>query len=104
MDVRKPAPDFNALISAIADVHARLNQQAARAVNAALTLRNWLIGAYIHHYELDGRDRADYGEQLLERIAEQLVRHRIPRTDARELRRYRLFYLAYPQIRETVTP
>lgn len=29
---------------------------------------------------------------------------RIPRTDARELRRYRLFYLTYPRIRETLTP
>ena len=28
----------------------------------------------------------------------------IPRVDERELRRYRLFYLTYPQIREALTP
>jgi hypothetical protein len=27
-----------------------------------LTLRNWLIGYYIAEYELQGSDRADYGD------------------------------------------
>ncbi|HDL86719.1 MAG TPA: cytoplasmic protein, partial [Candidatus Acetothermia bacterium] len=39
--------------------------QAGRAVNISLTMRNWLIGAYIAEYELRGLDRASYGDGLL---------------------------------------
>ena len=97
--------DFEALVGAIAEVHQQLHRQAVKAVNSALTLRNWLIGRYVHEYELGGRDRADYyGEQLLERLAARLGQLGIQRTDARELRRYRLFYQMYPQIWETLSP
>ncbi len=96
--------DFESLVGAIADAHQRLHQQATKAVNTALTLRNWLIGCYVHQYELRGKDRATYGEHLIERLASQLKERGIPRTDTRELRRYRRFFLAYPQIRETLSP
>ena len=36
----------------------------SRAVNISLTLRNWLIGCYIAEYELNGEDRAAYGEKV----------------------------------------
>ncbi len=96
--------NFESLVRAIATLHQHLHRQATRAVNSALTLRNWLIGAYIHEYELGGLDRAMYGDRLFERLSERLKEGSIPRTDERELRRYRFFYLAYPQIRETLTP
>jgi hypothetical protein len=50
--------NFAALVQAVAEIHRRCQSSAAQAVNAALTLRNWLIGAYIHEYELQGQDRA----------------------------------------------
>ncbi len=34
--------DFEPLADAIADIHQRLHQQAIKAVNTALKLRNWL--------------------------------------------------------------
>jgi predicted nuclease of restriction endonuclease-like (RecB) superfamily len=95
---------FESLVSAIADVHQRLQSEAVKAVNTALTLRNWLIGFYIHEYELAGQDRAAYGERLIERLSDRLRACGVPRTDGRELRRYRLFYLTYPQIRESLPP
>lgn len=96
--------DFDSLIKAIIQVHERLQFQAVKAVNACLTLRNWLIGCYIHEYEQKGKDRATYGEHLLDSLAQRLERNNIPRSSARELRRYRQFYLVYPQIRESLTP
>ncbi len=63
-----------------------------------------MIGCYVHQYELRRSDRAAYGEHLIERLAVQLKELGIPRTDVRELRRYRRFFLAYPQIRESLTP
>lgn len=96
--------DFSALVAAIQQAHAYSAAAASRAVNTQLTLRNWLIGAYIHHYELHGADRADYGDRLLPQLAERLGNKGMVRTQERELRRFRSFYLAYPQIRETLSP
>jgi predicted nuclease of restriction endonuclease-like (RecB) superfamily len=94
--------DFDSLVGAIVDVHTRLHRQAAKAVNTALTLRNWLIGCYVHEYELGGRDRPDYGEQLFERLSTRLSEHGVPRVGSRDLRRYSLFYVTYPQLRSAL--
>lgn len=104
-DELTPAVGFNfeALVGAVAGVHARMAERATRAVNVSLTLRNWLIGAYISQYELGGDDRAAYGERVFEALADRLQASGVTRADARELRRYKRFYEAYPQIRETVT-
>ena len=95
---------FDQLVDAVLHTHEDLAQRAARAVNQSLTLRNWLIGAYISAYELRGADRATYGERVIESLAERLKGSGLPRLDTRELRRFRQFYLAYPQIRETLSP
>jgi hypothetical protein len=97
---------FEQLISSIRHVHDQLAAQAGRAINIniSLTLRNWAIGHYIHEYEQNGSDRAQYGERLLDRLAEQLQKSGLKRVESRELRRYRQFYQLYPQIRESVTP
>ena len=96
--------NFAGLVTTIARTHALFAAQASKAINVSLTLRNWLIGHHIAEYEFQGADRADYGGQLLERLAQQLGEAGLRRIDARELRRFRQFYGAYPQIREAVTP
>lgn len=98
------ALSFERLVTTIGNAHARLAAQASRAVNSRLTLRNWLIGLYITEYEQQGSDRAHYGDTLIERLSERLMVAGVSRAEARELRRYRQFYLSYPQIRETLTP
>jgi predicted nuclease of restriction endonuclease-like (RecB) superfamily len=92
------AANFAALVEAIANVHLRTQGAAAKAVNVALTSRNWLIGAYIHEYELKGLDRADYGERLFELLARRLKEIGIPNCNRSRLYRYRDFYRLYPQI------
>lgn len=96
--------NFTALVEAIEQAHEYSATAVSRAINVSLTLRNWIIGAYIHHYELHGADRADYGDRLLAKLAERLGNEKMTRTQERELRRYRAFYLAYPQIRESLSP
>jgi len=73
-------------------------------VNVSLTLRNWAIGCYIREYEQHGADRAEYGEGLLDRLAERLRDEGMKRVQPRELRRYRQFFVAYARIRESLTP
>ena len=99
---KKSEINFNNLVEIIQQIHKELAQQASYAVNVSLTLRNWMIGGYIHKYELLGSDRAKYGDKLIEKLAQSLGH--IPRTQKRELNRYRLFYKVYPQIGESVTP
>ncbi len=94
------APNFSALVEAIAQINVRTQAAAAKAVNMALTCRNWLIGAYIHEYELKGRDRAEYATNLFEKLAERLTELGIPNCNRSRLYRYRDFYRLYPQIRE----
>ena len=95
---------FSILVLSIRNVHHDLAAQAGHAINLSLTLRNWLIGCYIAEYELKGADRARYGDRLLGRLAVQLQKNGVSRSEERELRRYRQFYLTYPQIRESLPP
>jgi predicted nuclease of restriction endonuclease-like (RecB) superfamily len=96
--------DFRALVDAIQQVHEHCAAQAGRAVNISLKLRNWAIGCHIREYEQNGADRAEYGENLLDRLAERLDAEGMQRVGPRELRRFRYFYLAYSRIWESLTP
>ena len=69
--------------------------QASHAVNLSLTARNWLIGHHIVEYEQHGQDRAQYGAQLLNKLASKINRHGL---DTRRLREFRQFYSRYPQL------
>jgi len=101
---RKVLMDFKELVKIIAGIHDQLAARAKKAVNVSLTIRNWLIGCYIREYEMEGSDRAKYGERLMDELADALRRQGLKRCDRRELYRYRQFYLCYPQIRESLTP
>jgi hypothetical protein len=96
--------DFESLVTKIVQIHDRAQDFSTKAVNIGLTLRNWLIGHRIVEFEQNGKDRATYGERLLPKLAQRLVNAGLKRVDARELRRFRLLYTVYPQIRETVSP
>ena len=91
--------DFDALIGNINSIQTVLQAQAAHAVNLSLTARNWLVGYYIVEFEQHGEDRAEYGENLLARLAERLNRNGL---EARRLREFRRVYIVYPQLSEVV--
>ena len=93
---------FASLVQSIRQVHDQLAAQAGRAVNISLTLRNWLIGLYIAEYELQGADRAKYGEKLLTMLSKELRKHHINSTGRRQLYNYLSFYRVFPEIVRTV--
>ncbi len=92
---------FEELVAAIGQVHTELAAQASRAVNTSLTLRNWLIGCYISEYELNGSDRAAYGDKVLSALAGRL--HDVSNCNRRQLYDYLRFYRTYPQIVRTLS-
>ncbi len=95
---------FDLLVQSIADVHRQMQARAVQAVNVGLTLRNWLIGAYIAEYELRGEDRAAYGTALFSKLSHSLSTKGLSGVNARELPRFRKLYDAYPQILGSLTP
>lgn len=100
----KDSNTLASLVDSICHTHYELASQASKAINMSLTLRNWMIGYHIEEYERSGKDRADYGDRLMNVLAYRLTTEGITRCDRRELYRYRQFYLIYPQIRESLTP
>jgi len=96
MNTPKTTSDFSQLITSIQQIHTELSTQVSKAINVSLTLRNWLIGMYIHEYELNGCDRATYGKKLLETLAKNLKG--LSNCNKRQLYRYHQFYKLYPQI------
>jgi len=85
--------NFESLVGHINQVQDVLQAQVAHAVNLSLTARNWLIGYYIVEYEQHGEDRAKYGDNLLNRLAQSINKKGF---SPRRLREYRQFYLVYP--------
>ena len=92
--------DFVALTNSIKTIHKEFSSYANRAVNAGLTLRNWLIGCYIAEYELQGEDRATYGEALLSKLAVSHAKAQVSSCGKRQLYNYLRFYQTYPQLDE----
>lgn len=80
-----------------------LYENAMKAVNYSLTVRNWLIGCHIVEYEQNGEDKAKYGTRLLEEMAKNIKTKGIKGLYTRTLRSCRIFYNLYPQIRGTVS-
>jgi predicted nuclease of restriction endonuclease-like (RecB) superfamily len=98
-----PALDFSGLVAAIRQTDAALAEQATRAVNVSLTLRNWFIGRHIAEFELQGADRARYGDKLLVALAAALREQAVSNTGKRQLYSYLAFYRAYPQMVRTAS-
>jgi hypothetical protein len=89
--------NFDLLLNTIQQTHTVFQQNAVKAVNVSLTLRNWLIGYYIVEFEQNGEDRAKYGDSLLFKLSEKCKE--IKGLDERSFRNFRLFYILYPQIK-----
>ena len=92
--------NFFRLIQNINEVHSLSKQEAVNSVNKALTIRNWIIGYYIIEFEQKGAERAKYGENLLENLASELNTKGL---SFRNLKLFRQFYIAYPQIGQAVS-
>ena len=90
--------NYRALIGAIQAIHKEMKGHAVTAVNQALVLRNWVIGAYIVTFEQQGADRATYGARLLPTLAVDLETRGVPGCSREMLGRMRLFFRNYPQM------
>ena len=86
---------FIDLTRIIGITHDAAQTYAVKAINRVQTMRNWLIGYYIVEFEQHGKDRADYGSNLLQALEERVNRKGLNITLFKNARR---FYVQYPQI------
>lgn len=92
--------NFKNLVLHIKETNDFLQQNAIKAVNIRLTLRNWLIGFYIVEFEQNVSDRAEYGAKLLKEISKSTNIKGLSETN---LKLCRQFYNVYPQISGLIT-
>ncbi len=92
--------NFNQLITTLRNLNDSLKNQVIRSANTGLTLRNWIIGAYLVEFEQHGEERAQYGENLIPEISKSLNIRGLPPTT---LRLCRTLYQSYPEIQQTVS-
>ncbi len=90
---------FDDLTKIIRDTHDVAQTTAIKAINRMQTMRNWLYGYYIIEFEQHGKDRAEYGTQLLKRLEERVNRKGLTETLFKNSRK---FYRLYPQMVENI--
>lgn len=71
---------------------------AYRAVNIALTLRNWQLGERIARENLDGAERAEYGKKIITELSRDLTNKYGKGFDRISLYNFLKFYRCFPEI------
>jgi predicted nuclease of restriction endonuclease-like (RecB) superfamily len=104
MNDLQPWSGFDRLVDALAAVQLKARAAAARSVDEILTLRNWLIGAWIIAYEQEGADRARYGDGVIDALAAAFKGRGVPGLSGRNLRNYRRIAQTWPRLGVCQTP
>ena len=91
---------FADLVLSIRHLDTSLRKGVSSVANCALTVRNWVMGAWILEFEQHGADRAAYGERLVPDLAENLS---LPGLGASNLWGCRQFFAQYPGILQTLS-
>jgi len=92
------SPSF---ISDIKAMIAQSRQQAYAAVNQAMVGAYWQIGKRIVEEEQQGKEHADYGQQLLKQLSVALTEEFGRGFSVQNLYYFRQFYLTFPEIFHT---
>ena len=93
---------YQAIFGDVSRIVDAARQSAARSVNAVMTAAYWLIGRHIVEFEQSGEQRADYGEEIVERLATDLSAYYGRGFSIRNVWNMKAFYLAWP-ILQTVS-
>jgi len=91
------ARDEEALYERVAQIIEAARVHVSRTVDTAMVHAYWLIGRDVVEVEQAGKERAEYGRQLIERLAKRLSTRFGKGFSPRTLRRIRQFYLIYPE-------
>ncbi len=71
--------------------------RVARSVNSEMVRAYWLIGQTLVEHEQQGKERADYGAQLIESLAARFKADKVKGFTSTNLKYMRQFYVAFPK-------
>ncbi len=94
-DIRKVTFD-DTFLTEVKNIVEQGRQQAYSSVSQVMIETYWKIGERIVLQEQKGKERADYGTQLIAQLSEELTRTFGKGFSGRYLRAFRQFYLAVP--------
>lgn len=110
MKINKPI--YNQLLDNIGSALQKARENAIKAINTELVNANWQIGKHIVEFEQQGKERAEYGAELLVSLSKDLKARFGKGFSRSSLQLMRLFYIKYPnfqavfgkdEIRQTVS-
>lgn len=87
---------YNKLLYNIGSTLQRARENAIKAINTELVKANWEIGRHIVEYEQYGKERAEYGSELLKKLSRDLKLRFGKGFGLSNIQNMRLFYLKYP--------
>ncbi|MCI5149369.1 MAG: DUF1016 family protein [Candidatus Electrothrix sp. MAN1_4] len=95
---------FASLVGLFGQTQTAMQKQAARSVDIALVVRNWLFGWYIVEFENGGTERAElYGKELIKQLSLSLTPKLGKGFSKRSLEQFRRFYIGYKKIAQTLS-
>jgi len=87
---------YDTILSEVIDLLESARHASARAVNVFMTSTYWLIGRRIIEWEQAGKERAAYGEALINRLSADLTKKFGRGFSRQNLQKMRLIYRIYP--------
>lgn len=98
MSVQKNHITKVSFISEIKEIITKARQNAYSAINTAMVEAYWLMGKRIVEEELGGKERADYGKQILKELSAELTKEFGKGFSVGSLYYFRQFYITFPDI------
>ena len=88
--------DYVGLMDGIGELLEAARSASVRVTNALMTATYWEVGRRIVEFDQGGKKRAEYGEELLDRLSADLTAKCGRGFSRFNLARFRSFYLAFP--------
>ena len=98
-----PSEGYEATLADVAELITIARQAAARSVNSIMTATYWAVGRRIVEGEQHGSARAEYGVDLIARLATDLTARLGRGFGPRNLAQMRAFFVAHPTILQTAS-
>ena len=95
---------YHAMLGEVVSLLSSARGEVVRSVNSIMTATYWIIGRRIVEFEQKGRERAEYGTAIVERLAKDLTAQLGRGFSKSNLFQMRSFYLTYSERGSDISP
>ena len=95
--IQRTRSGYEGVLAGVVELLETARRASARAVNSVMTATYWEVGRRIVKHEQAGQKRADYGEELIQRLSFDLTRKYGRGFGVVQVAVMRQFFLAFPQ-------